>query len=336
MANNGGVYTFSKTAASNAGSDSTQNWAEGMAPSAVNDSARALLASIAKYRDDISGAIVTTGTSSAYIVASNQIFDTAADFHQKTIAFTPHATNAAGPVTMTVDGFANLPLRSSPGVELSAGILVAGTPYVALYNNTDGALYLQGYYPAQSTFNIPLGGMIDFIGSTAPNSNFVFPQGQAISRTTYATLFALVGTTYGVGDGSTTFNVPDLTGRVSAMKEASATRLTSSWFGGNSTVLGATGFTEKNALSATNQLPQFTPSGSVALNCGGPGATAVEAGQSPTTESNGGGTGFNVYLAAVYASLTAAFTGTPVGSTTPASFATGQPTLIVNKLLRVL
>jgi microcystin-dependent protein len=60
---------------------------------------------------------------------------------------------------------------------------------------------------------IPIGGLLTYIGVSAPNSAFVLPFGQAISRTTYATLFALTGTTFGPGDGSTTFNVPDLRGR---------------------------------------------------------------------------------------------------------------------------
>jgi microcystin-dependent protein len=59
---------------------------------------------------------------------------------------------------------------------------------------------------------------LDYWGTTTPNSSFAFPTGQAISRTTYAALFALIGATYGVGDGTTTFNLPDKTGRVSAMK----------------------------------------------------------------------------------------------------------------------
>src|SRR6195256_2553926 len=90
---------------------------------------------------------------------------------------------------------------------------------------------------------------MDYWGSTAPNSSFIFPLGQAISRTTFAAAFAIMGTTYGAGDGSTTFNVPDKTGRASVMKEASATRLTSTFFGGNSTVLGAVGGSESHTLT---------------------------------------------------------------------------------------
>jgi microcystin-dependent protein len=58
-----------------------------------------------------------------------------------------------------------------------------------------------------------------------------------------------MGTTYGSGDGSTTFNLPDKTGRVSAMQEVSESRLTPSYFGGNSTVLGAVGGGESHTLS---------------------------------------------------------------------------------------
>lgn len=50
-------------------------------------------------------------------------------------------------------------------------------------------------------------------GASAPAANWLICQGQAISRNTYATLFTLIGTAYGPGDGSTTFNVPDLRGR---------------------------------------------------------------------------------------------------------------------------
>ena len=52
-----------------------------------------------------------------------------------------------------------------------------------------------------------------FAGSTAP-SGWLICNGQAVSRTTYAALYAVIGTTYGAGDGSTTFNLPDLQGRV--------------------------------------------------------------------------------------------------------------------------
>jgi len=90
-------------------------------------------------------------------------------------------------------------------------MLIQGTPYVAAYSNADSAFYLRGFY--QVPYTVPIGGLMPYLGATAPNSNFVLPFGQAISRTTYATLFSLVSTTFGAGDGSTTFGVPDLRGR---------------------------------------------------------------------------------------------------------------------------
>jgi hypothetical protein len=138
-------WGWSKTAASNASSDPTINWAEGMAPSAVNDSARAMAARLAEWRDDISGTITTDGTGTAYTIASNQVFDTLAHMNGAMIAFVPHATNGAI-VTLNVDGLGAKPLRTSPGVELPAGTLVQGTPYSATYNNSDGAFYLCGFY----------------------------------------------------------------------------------------------------------------------------------------------------------------------------------------------
>ena len=55
---------------------------------------------------------------------------------------------------------------------------------------------------------IPTGTILSFGGETAPNG-FLLCNGQAVSRTTYSALFAVTGTTFGVGDGSTTFNLPN-------------------------------------------------------------------------------------------------------------------------------
>lgn len=56
---------------------------------------------------------------------------------------------------------------------------------------------------------VPTGSMLPYGGSTAP-AGWLLGNGGAVSRTTYANLFAIIGTTYGAGDGSTTFNLPNL------------------------------------------------------------------------------------------------------------------------------
>ena len=58
----------------------------------------------------------------------------------------------------------------------------------------------------------PSGMVAAFARNTAPNANWLICDGRAVSRTTYANLFAAIGTTWGKGNGSTTFNLPDLRG----------------------------------------------------------------------------------------------------------------------------
>lgn len=66
-----------------------------------------------------------------------------------------------------------------------------------------------GFLSVQSI--VPPGVVLPFAGSAAPDG-WLLCQGQAVSRTTYAALFASLGTAYGVGDGSTTFNLPNTQG----------------------------------------------------------------------------------------------------------------------------
>lgn len=61
---------------------------------------------------------------------------------------------------------------------------------------------------------VPVGAVLPFAGLTAP-SGFLFCDGAAVSRSTFAALFGAIGTTWGVGNGTTTFNLPDLRGRSS-------------------------------------------------------------------------------------------------------------------------
>lgn len=62
----------------------------------------------------------------------------------------------------------------------------------------------------------PIGTIIAYSGSTAPDG-WLLCQGQEISRTEYVDLFAVIGTKFGPGDGSSTFNVPDLSESVLAV-----------------------------------------------------------------------------------------------------------------------
>ena len=97
---------------------------------------------------------------------------------------------------------------------------------------------------------VPTGSVMPYAGISAP-SNWLFCYGQGLSTTTYASLFSAIGYTYG-GSGSS-FNVPDLRGRVVAgqddMGGSSANRLTGASGGVNGDVLGAAGGDEGHQLT---------------------------------------------------------------------------------------
>lgn len=101
------------------------------------------------------------------------------------------------------------------------------------------------------------GTVLPFAGTTAPKG-WCLCDGSLVSRVTYARLFAAIGTTYGAGDGTTTFKLPDLRGRsvagVDNMGGTAANRLTSAGSGVAGATLGAVGGAESVALSVS-QIP---------------------------------------------------------------------------------
>lgn len=333
------LYKWSQTASADATADSTINWAEGQSPSSINDSARAMMAAIAKYRDDTAGVLVTSGTSTAYTLASYQGFDNPNRLRGQLISFVPHTTNG-GACTLNVDGLGAIPLRQINNIDLVAGTLVQSTPYSVVYSPTTGEFNFHNAFG--NPYLIPIGSSIDFWGSSAPNSSFALAYGQAISRTAYATLFSLLGTTYGPGDGSTTFNIPDLRGRVVAGRDdmggSAASRLTSSYFGASAASLGAVGGSESHSLT-TAQLAAHSHANTV----NDPGHL-----HSITHASNNltGASGVVIDLCFANGGNQAGWGNTNSSTTgitlNNASAGSGnahnntQPTIVANKLLRII
>lgn len=88
-------------------------------------------------------------------------------------------------------------------------LTIEGATSISAVGDVDvtGNIYQNGY------LLMPTGSMMMYSGDTAPDG-YLLADGSAVSRTTYADLFAVVGTTYGVGDGATTFNLPDMRQRL--------------------------------------------------------------------------------------------------------------------------
>ena len=74
-------------------------------------------------------------------------------------------------------------------------------------------MYSCNYVNNNAGGSSPTGSVTMFAGSTAPNG-YLLCDGSAVSRATYSYLYDVIGTSYGTGDGSTTFNLPNLSGKV--------------------------------------------------------------------------------------------------------------------------
>ena len=173
--------------------------------------------------------------------------------------------------SIATSGVANIPLSNGTGtagaikttstVTSNSGYtacpVISGVPYYkdtnTTYSNaTQSKAGLMS--PADKTkldnisiSSMPIGSGCDYYGQTAPEG-FLFADGSAISRTEYSELFEIIGTLYGAGDGSTTFNLPDKRKRMSVMLESEDTAFNA---------LGKTGGSVNHILTKA-ELPDYT------------------------------------------------------------------------------
>jgi len=151
-----------------------------------------------------------------------------------------------------------------------------------------GDLNITGDYKVNGTnlTTVPTGTVSAFAGSTAP-TGYALCDGSAVNRTTQAALFAVIGTTYGVGDGSTTFNLPDLRGRVVAGLGGSLLSGTDA--------LSDTGGAKEHTLS-TAEMPSHSHTfdgGGLKSLAGDTAGTDDYASSGGTTNATGGGQAHN-------------------------------------------
>lgn len=112
-----------------------------------------------------------------------------------------------------------------------------------------------GYEEVGYILGLPVGAIVPFGGATAP-AGYLICDGSAISRTTYNYLFTTIGTTYGAGDESTTFNLPNLKGKVPVGYDSTQTEFDT---------LGETGG-EKTHTLITNEIPSHQHAEKIGTN----------------------------------------------------------------------
>jgi len=186
----------------------------------------------------------------------------------------PATSNQWTVINNTTGAFVlNMQVAGGNSIEIAQGstALVAtpsGSSIVSLVSSNDG---------------VPLGTVIEYPSLTPPNENYMLATGAAISRTTYASYYALVGTTFGSGDGVTTFNIPDRQGRAAFMADNGSGRL-NGWAVGHTA-----GAQNGNIQLATTNIPAHNhgvndpthnhgyndPSHNHSLNGGVNGATSI-------------------------------------------------------------
>jgi microcystin-dependent protein len=230
----------------------------------------------------------------------------------------PSITTLSSPLPIAGGGTGASTLAGA-SIVTGPGSAVSGN--LASFNGTSGTVVQDSGAAANAL--IPTGTILAFGGSSAP-SGFVLATGQAISRTTFANLFAVFGTTYGSGDGSTTFNVPDLRGRFIAGFDSanSSGRLTKSTTQGvSASTLGNTGGEQAHTMASGELVAHSHPvtitdpghghTTNTAASSNAIGGTTIfststsptssqnnvpanTTGISATTSNTGGGSAFNV------------------------------------------
>lgn len=126
------------------------------------------------------------------------------------------AALAAERAAASAQTLVNITVDSDPALAANSDVHLPPQSAVRAYVGTAIAganATAQAAAQAAALASVPVGVVVSFAGTAAP-SGWVLCNGAAISRTAYAALFAVLGTAHGTGDGATTFNLPDLRGRV--------------------------------------------------------------------------------------------------------------------------
>jgi microcystin-dependent protein len=322
-----GASNWSETDASNS-TPAPDGAPEGMFPSGVNDTIRAMMGATKRWYD-WSIPKTTGGTSTAYTLAYSAAPGALLDGMVHVVQF--NAANGNAP-TLNVNSLGAIPLYY-----YSAG---AWRAVPAALFDTD-TISRVAYNASASAYRLldvrgDTGEIKAFAGATVPKG-YLLCFGQAISRTAYAGLFAVLGTTYGAGDGSTTFNLPDLrsvvVGGLGNMGGTERGLLNSQI----ASTLGATGGAQQESASVSGSA-SVSVSVAVSGSLSGSAAGYLGGAQWDADGQRPGGTMAgpdDVYQVTVSGTLGGGGSGSGSISGSTATVTNVQPTIILNQMIRI-
>lgn len=247
------ITAWSTTASQNGNRLVSGNFLENQAPSTVNDAGRSVMAQIRSWANNIEWFEFGTGSNTVSYtrVSATSLtmpIDVVDEFHvnRRVKIIDGQGATLYGRVISSAFNSPNTALS----FEFDSGSLGSGNPTSVSY----------GIISATNTSlpSVVPTGTILMTGSASADSGYFICDGTAYSRTTYSALFTKIGTAFGVGDGSSTFNIPNLQAKFPLGKSGSH-------------ALGSTGGAFVQTPAGTNSIPSFTgsaftPSGSVSVS----------------------------------------------------------------------
>ncbi|EJF76755.1 hypothetical protein ME7_00787 [Bartonella birtlesii LL-WM9] len=212
------IYNWSLIASENAYADESINWAEGQPPSSVNDSARVMMQRIKEYLLDNSGVIEANfrfdrgRNTTAICLMTKSSFE--AYKGGIVVRFRAQEQNI-GATDLSLNQLLSKPvyMATSDGIApLRGGEMQRGGLYELVYVCDIVEKNVDGWFLTNPTQNFLPSGFIGTFATEKIPSGWLLCDGREYSRKAYVNLYAAIGSIWGVGNGYSTFNVPDLRG----------------------------------------------------------------------------------------------------------------------------
>jgi microcystin-dependent protein len=185
-----------------------------MPPSGLNDSNRSVMGAIKRFWRRINGTVTSTGSSNSYAI-SYGVAPLSYGAGERFCFVANHSND--GPSEANVNSLGAVDIKRLDGSDLEEGDILEDQMVEIVHDGTVFQLMNRSIAATVSTIEttiaarVPAGSIQGWLTDTPP-TGWLECDGSAISRTTYANLFAVLGVTYGAGNGTTTFNIPDFRG----------------------------------------------------------------------------------------------------------------------------